>query len=185
MEKEDVGSWASQGKVLSYIQHTVQRKSSKGSSKVTEFKLKVLPFSSTAVSGTSMMPSIQVGAVGLVNLWSRKLKRNNIVVIKIPSKDKYLIKRIVGLSGEIIDVSPDGHFKVNKTLFNEPNDLRIYGQSRRSKTCVHINLKENEYFVLGDNRPVSLDSRDIGPIQRSQIVGKVVFLVNPDKSVVL
>jgi signal peptidase I len=88
---------------------------------------------------------------------------------------KNLIKRVIGLPGDKVDVQ-DGKVYINDELFVEDYiDVETFGD-------VHIdNIPDGKLFVMGDNRPVSLDSRDerVGLIDQGKIIGKAVFRIFP------
>jgi len=101
------------------------------------------------------------------------LKRGQIVVFfKSSSRDEdALIKRVIGLPGDTIELRA-GAVLVNGALLDEPY---VNGATTEcSDTCGLLLLGPDQYFVLGDNRSNSLDSRVFGPIPASQIVGRVV-----------
>ena len=107
--------------------------------------------------------------------------RGDVIVFRAPtSPDKDFVKRVIGLPGERIRVS-DGQIFVN----GERLDEKYLAESdlRRDMDCVPNTLGcvlgEDQYFVLGDNRDHSNDSRDWGPVQLEEIVGKVWFVYWP------
>ena len=85
------------------------------------------------------------------------------------------VKRVVGVPGDYLQIS-GGHLYVNGELVEDP---KYMGSVPGDYTLVH--LGEDEYFVIGDNRYLSHDSRasDVGPISRSDILGKVTRVVLP------
>lgn len=100
----------------------------------------------------------------------KDIQRFDIVVIKY--KDEYLIKRIIGLPGE--------------TVYYKDNQLYINGKKVKekfkheiTKDFSEITITEGEYFVLGDNRTNSTDSRIIGSINKKNIKGKTNFTIFP------
>lgn len=83
-----------------------------------------------------------------------------------------LIKRVIGLPGDTVNLS-NGEVKVNDVVQNEPY---VHGLSTSCNSyCETITLGPDMYFVMGDNRPVSRDSRSFGPIHADQIIGRVVL----------
>lgn len=134
------------------------------------------------VSGASMSPTFETGQYLIVDELSYRLespKRGDVVILKKPRQEsEFLIKRIVGLPGETViikggvvsikkagdskDVVLDEPYVINKSVENSENKL-----------------SDTEYFVMGDNRPVSLDSRFIGPIPRDHIVGRAFVRLFP------
>lgn len=91
-------------------------------------------------------------------------------------KVKFIVKRIIGIPGDIIDIK-DGHLYINEVLQEEDY---IKGQTFESSNVSYpLKIQENQVFVLGDNRENSSDSRDIGPIEYNQIIGRVRFRLWP------
>ncbi len=134
------------------------------------------------VNGQSMVPNFQSGEYVLSDKVSYRLgnpKRGDVVVFHAPEAANCpkgtgcdFIKRVLGLPGETIAVH-DNHIYVNNRPVDEPylpKEFQILpGPATRDKT---ITLGPDEYFVCGDNRPYSSDSRSWGPIQKSDIVGR-------------
>ena len=120
------------------------------------------------ISGNSMSPTLNDGNV----VWAWKnptLDRNDIVIIK---KDGTLyIKRIVGMPEETVEIKNGKAYINGKELQEEFDEM----ESEEQK----IQLKENEYFVLGDNRNDSTDSRIWGAIGKEEITGEIVFKFFP------
>ena len=104
-----------------------------------------------------------------------KLKRFDIVVTKYTKEDtSNKIKRILGLPGDVIQFKDDGDLYVNGSFVEQPLDEEyIRGASYPVGETV---LKEDEYYVCGDNRKHSYDSSNIGPIKKEYITGKVVAI---------
>ncbi|HEU0051503.1 MAG TPA: signal peptidase I, partial [Patescibacteria group bacterium] len=101
--------------------------------------------------------------------------RGDIVVFRYPRDPKqYFIKRVIGLPGETVEIA-NGKIKIYND--QHPNgvilDESSYLDQDQTATTETVTLKSDEYFVLGDNRAASLDSRYFGPIKRSAIVGRV------------
>ena len=128
------------------------------------------------VSGASMEPSFASGDYLLVDEISYTLRapqRGEVIVFHYPKDEStYYIKRIIGLPGERLIIK-DGKITVfnsqylNGFVLGEnylPPGLKTSGQEE-------IILKENEYFVMGDNRNYSFDSRSWGNLQKAEIVG--------------
>jgi signal peptidase I len=101
------------------------------------------------------------------------IKRRQIVVFyKSPRRDEdALIKRVIGVPGDTIELR-DGAVLVNSSPIDEPY---VYGaRTECGSSCGPITLAADQYFVMGDNRLNSLDSRIFGPIPSGQIVGRVI-----------
>ena len=124
------------------------------------------------VNGTSMDPTLKQNDLMILSKIGLKsgINRWDIVVVKEDSK--YIIKRVIALPGESVAYI-DGKLYINKK-YVEDN----YSKSR-TNDFNEIYLSDNEYFVMGDNRIVSADSRIIGPITKEQILGKTSFRFFP------
>lgn len=106
-------------------------------------------------------------------------KRGDIIVFRYPrNPQEYFIKRVIGLPGEEVQIK-DGSVIVynqtspNGTTLDEPYlaaDVKTYGL-----TDEKVALAANEYYVLGDNRNSSKDSRSFGPVNRSFVTGRVIL----------
>ena len=122
------------------------------------------------------------------NLWIDKLsyqfgdpKRFDIVVFPYQGQDVYYIKRVIGLPGEKVQITPDGNILINDEVLMESYGREVIADSgTASEPRV---LGEDEYFVLGDNRNDSRDSRwaDVGDINKKDIIGKAVLRLSPFK----
>lgn len=124
------------------------------------------------VSEESMMPTYEDGDHVLVF----KLKtpeRGDIVVVEDMEEDILLIKRVVGMPGDELQIVGKRVF-INGSLYEEPYVLEDNKSDYAGVAKDLIILGEDEYFVLGDNRAVSRDSREIGPINKEWIVGVVL-----------
>jgi signal peptidase I len=83
-----------------------------------------------------------------------------------------LIKRVIGMPGDLIELQ-DGMVRVNGQVLDEPY---VHGLATDcNSSCEPIRLGANAYFLMGDNRPSSLDSRSFGPVYADQIIGRVVM----------
>jgi len=122
------------------------------------------------VQGVSMHPSFENGELLLTEKVSYRLSapnRGDIIVFEAPIERKAdFIKRIIGIPGDTITIR-DGSVYINSMKLDENY---IMGNTEGNKTLV---LGESEYFVLGDNRAASSDSRVFGPIKKNTIRGKV------------
>ena len=137
----------------------------------------------TSVSGSSMETTLSDGDQLLVDKLSYRFqdpKRFDIIVFPYQYEENtYYIKRIIGLPGETVQVV-DGYVYINGSRLESD----IYGNELMDDPMAAsqpITLGEDEYFVLGDNRNNSEDSRygDIGNINKKYIVGKVWFVISP------
>jgi signal peptidase I len=141
-------------------------------------------FTILIVRGKSMEPNYLDGEVYAVNKFSylvEKPHRYDVVAMYFPGEtEKRFIKRVIGLPNETVSVV-NGHLYINgKALpedFLDPSVATIPDMERK--------LENGEFFVMGDNRNVSSDSRAWGPVPRSFIIGKVGFVIinkNPTNS---
>jgi len=112
----------------------------------------------------------------------KKIGRGEVVVFRYPKNHtQFFIKRIIGLPGEKIEIKNG-----QATIFNSDNpngvvlDERAYLASTvKTVGDIVIELKDNEYFVMGDNRMYSSDSRSWGPVNKSEIIGRVLVRAWP------
>ena len=127
------------------------------------------------VEGTSMMPSLDDQERIFVNKFVYRLEpiqRGDIVVFRYPRDiSKSYIKRVIGLAGDHIRIE-DGQVYVNGKPLDEDYVPAAYADERFYSEIV---VPANSYFVLGDHRSMSNDSRDFGPVRENYIYGKAVF----------
>lgn len=121
------------------------------------------------VNGPSMRPTLENGEVLILKKYDTKIARFEIVVIKY-NNDK-LVKRVIGLPGETIKYE-DNKLYVNNKLIEE---TFIHGSTMNFETTV----PKGAYFVLGDNRTNSTDSRSIGPVYKKSIIGTTNLSIFP------
>ena len=121
------------------------------------------------MSGASMVPNLTDGDYTLINEFNKDYKRGDIVVFKYPKDEKqFFLKRIVGLPGEKVEIK-QGIVSVNGKALDESSYLK---SDVITKGEVNLTLGSDEYFVMGDNRDFSHDSRAWGAVKKSLIVGK-------------
>ena len=135
----------------------------------------------TIVNGSSMYPTLESADKLLIDKFIYKigeLKRYDIVVFDYHHSSVY-IKRIVGLPGEKITIRAGKVYVNGKLLKDDPLSKDTIHYSGIAKDGVE--LGENEYFVLGDNRNNSYDSRyeQVGIVNKSSIIGKVWIRIFP------
>jgi signal peptidase I len=127
------------------------------------------------VEGTSMMPSLDDQERIFVNKFVyhiEAIQRGDIVVFKYPKDpSKSYIKRVIGVAGDHIEIV-DGRVFVNGRELEEDYVPSVYADDRSYPDKV---VPPHSYFVLGDHRSMSNDSRDFGPVKDSYIYGKAVF----------
>lgn len=125
------------------------------------------------VSGKSMEPTYHNGQIVLINRFVDTYECGDIIIVETNERsflfrDKY-IKRIVGMPGDTVLIS-EGTLYINGVVSPYiTEDIEDAGIAEQS-----IMLSENEYFVIGDNVNESKDSRYIGPVNKSEIIGRVV-----------
>ncbi len=139
-------------------------------------------FSNNVVPTQSMMPTILPGDNLIVNripYYGNDPEALDIVVFK--ENDDYIIKRVIGKPGDIIDLK-DGYVYVNNVKLDERVYLKAMGKTYAnadSKIQYPFTVSENCYFVLGDNREKSNDSRVLGEIKRENIIARAEYRIYP------
>jgi signal peptidase I len=127
------------------------------------------------VEGTSMMPSLDDQERIFINKFVYRIEpiqRGDIVVFRYPRDPaKSFIKRVIGVAGDHVRIA-DGHVFLNGTMLEENYVPGVYQDERSYPEIV---VPPDSYFVLGDHRSLSNDSRDFGPVDASYIYGKAVF----------
>jgi signal peptidase I len=133
------------------------------------------------INGQSMDPTFHNGEYILTNKIEFKLsdpKRGDIVIFKSPAdKSVDYIKRVIGLPGEDIRISNNAYYVNGKKLDESQylgSDVPIFGGTFLSENQDYI-VPPGKYFVSGDNRPHSSDSREFGPIAKDDFIGKAFF----------
>lgn len=137
------------------------------------------------VSGESMYPTFKNKEYILTNLIALRFedpKRGDVIVFKAPNApDKDYIKRVMAVPGDTIEVQ-NGHVYVNGTQVNESAylDNSVYtGPGAFLQEGETETVPPGHYFVMGDNRPYSSDSREWGYLKRSEVIGKSFFVYWP------
>lgn len=137
----------------------------------------------TEVFGQSMYPTLESGDQLIVDKLSYRFhdpERFDIIVFPYKYQEKtYYIKRIIGMPGEKIRIDTEGNIYINGEILEES-----YGYEpmvTAGLAAQEITLEEDEYFVLGDNRNNSQDSRDpaVGCIHKKDIIGKAFIRIFP------
>ena len=146
---------------------------------IIAFILKTYVFQIALVNQISMEPTLHEGqilVIAKVNYLFSDPGRGDIVVLKDELENKYLIKRAIGLPGEVIDIRNNRIYIDEKEL--KPDYTEVTTQDNG---FVKSKVPEGKYFVMGDNRPHSRDSRSdtVGFVNRTNIVGKAVFRIWP------
>jgi signal peptidase I len=141
----------------------------------TYFVVSRYVITAVVIEGKSMVPTLHDGDRFLLNRWAyqfRKPQRGDLVVIRDPGHSDFAVKRVVGVPLDSLELK-DGKVFVNGRLLVEP----YLSGGTQTLTPDNVNkfmiLGRNRYFVLGDNRFVSEDSRFYGAIRKDQIVGMI------------
>jgi len=138
------------------------------------------------VSGSSMFPTFENGDYLIIDKISYKLgnpKRDDVVIFRYPNdQTKFFIKRIIGLPNEIVDIKSN---TVTITNTDHPKGFVLTEPYVKNITNsdTHFELKEDEYFVMGDNRGASSDSRYWGAVKKEFITGKALLRLLPINSI--
>src|ERR1700761_6134331 len=131
------------------------------------------------VEGTSMQPELRDQDRLFINKFAYRfenISRGDVVVFHYPrDPEKSYIKRVIALPGDSLRID-DGHVFVNGQLIDESYVPRRY---RDGRSMPEIVVPQREYFVMGDHRSISSDSRDFGPVDRDLIYGKAAFIYWP------
>ena len=128
------------------------------------------------IYGASMTPTLEDGQI-VVSVKSSSFEPGDIVAFY--HGNKLLIKRFIAGPADWVDIDADGNVSVNGTVLDEPYIAeKAYGETN---ITLPYQVPDNRYFLMGDNRDVSVDSRNtaVGCVADEQIVGKVVFCIWP------
>jgi len=127
------------------------------------------------IQGRSMNPTLRDGECYLLNRWVylfKRPERGDLVVIKDPGHDDFAVKRVIGKPGDWINIR-DGQVFLNGQRLSEPylsHGVMTFTPDYQEKW---IQLGRNQYFVMGDNRQCSEDSRTYGRVLKSNILGTI------------
>ena len=128
------------------------------------------------VSGSSMEPTYHDND-RLAVFYTKNVDLNEIVVTWSESLDEYIVKRVIGVPGDTIKI-------IDGALYR--NDTRVYEfylneETWNSSVNVNITLDDDQYFLMGDNRNHSTDSRTFGAIDKNDVFGKVICRVRHEE----
>lgn len=123
------------------------------------------------VDGDSMKNTLKNGDILLLYKLG-SINRLDIIVLDEEKDNEKIIKRVIGLPGETVAIKK-GKIYINDKVID---DKYAYGET---SDYDKVTLEDDEYFILGDNRLISKDSRYFGPIKKSEIKGKIVFRLFP------
>lgn len=135
----------------------------------------------TSVDGESMQPTLMNHDQLITEKVSYRFenpKRYDIVIVHVEGKNEPYIKRVIAVPGETVQIK-EGKVYVNNTVQEEGLNLEAIKESREGLAVNPITLKDDEYFVMGDNRNNSSDSREIGPVKREDILGRAFVRIWP------
>lgn len=127
--------------------------------------LLLINFKIEIISGQSMAPTLRNGQITIVNKTVNNYQENDIIVFHTEDYG-VCVKRIIATSGDEVKIS-NGNIYINNVEVPEYRGDEFENQQ--------YNLKENEYFVVGDNSRASIDSRIYGPIENGDIIGKMIW----------
>lgn len=132
------------------------------------------------VSGNSMEPTLKDGDV-IVLFKTKDMQKGDLLSFYF--ENKLLLKRVIGLPGDLVDIDKDGTVRVNQQVLDEP-----YVSEKVLGNCdldFPLRVPDDCYFVLGDHRGASIDSRSslIGCVDKEKIVGKILLRVWPWESI--
>ena len=135
------------------------------------------------VSGASMSPTFETGEYLVIDQVSYRLhqpERGDVVVFRFPNDpSKFFIKRIIGLPGDTVELA-NGYTTIKNPATGDSFRLdEPYLVTDRTDDHLTTTLTADDYFVMGDNRSASSDSRVWGPVPRKDIVGKVLVRILP------
>lgn len=136
------------------------------------------------IKGNSMYPTIESGDTGItsiISVYLGDINRFDILTVYSPNEDRNLTKRVIGLPNETIEYKNDvlyingeyvsEEFLDKEYVASQTND----GERKFTEDFGPITLEDDEYFLIGDNRIISVDSRVIGPFKKEDILSKYFF----------
>ena len=140
--------------------------------------IRTFVFSFVHVQGDSMLETLQDGDIMLVSMFDRffgDYERGEVVICNYPGVKGYRVKRVAALPGDTIEIRDQVTY-VNGEMVDEP-----FVEYPARADYGPVTLGEDEYFLMGDNRTYSKDSRhsDVGPIVKKEIVGVVRAVIFP------
>jgi signal peptidase I len=135
-------------------------------------------FAPVAIDGPSMLPTLRTADRVLITHGAKVVNRGDVVVLVVDEGGvkTELVKRVVGIAGDSVEIRNDTAF-VNGV--QEPNLGQVSGVSRYSTSAPAIVVPAGRLYVMGDNRPLSEDSRYIGTVPLSGVMGRVIAVFAP------
>jgi signal peptidase I len=135
------------------------------------------------VEGTSMLPRLEDSDRLFINKFVyhfSAIERGDVVVFRSPEDlDRSFIKRVIALPGDHLRID-HGRVFVNGRLLREPY---VPPEYRDNNSMAEMSVPEDCFFMMGDHRNISYDSRAFGPVSRTLIYGKAVFVIWPKRDV--
>ena len=128
------------------------------------------------IYGSSMNGTVDNGDL-VASIKTNNMKTGDVIAFYY--NNNILVKRVIAVSGDWVDIDEEGNVYVNQTLLNEPYlSSKAFGETNIE---LPYQVPEERIFVMGDNREVSIDSRNtaVGCVSDEQVVGKIVFRVWP------
>lgn len=131
------------------------------------------------VKGRSMQNTLQDGELlfGQRRTFRRRINRFDVVLCKYPKRKGLFVKRVVALPGERVAMR-DGVLYINHDALEEAFPLKVYLREMTERT-----VPDDSYFVMGDNRPASRDSRSVGAIADAKVIAIVKCVVFPFRKI--
>ncbi|MDE6475227.1 MAG: signal peptidase I [Erysipelotrichaceae bacterium] len=138
------------------------------------------------VEGNSMYPTLIDGEIGLTNVFAAKfmdINRYDVVIAHNEEEDEYWVKRVIGVPHDTLYVKDDKLYingeEQEERFLNEEYVHSFQKNGVFTDDFGPITLQGDEYFLMGDNRPKSKDSRQHGVFKRNDITGKGIFILFP------
>lgn len=131
----------------------------------------IFPIDVYKMEGVSMEPTIMAGQSFALDKFDTDYQHGDVVVFKY--KTGFLVKRVVALPGETIEIK-EGAIFINGQKLVSPSILKVHFNLDSLQRSVSSTLGTGEYFMIGDNTAESYDSRAFGPIKFDSILGKIV-----------
>ena len=134
------------------------------------------------VDGNSMRPTLEDGDRLIIsNLFYEPDNGDVVILSEETGLDEALVKRIIAVEGQTVDITENGEVMVDGKVISEPYIAELIDDQHRGDMTYPLTVPEGCVFVMGDNRNHSTDSRssDIGMVEESEILGRVLFRLLP------